>query len=475
VLERQLGDLAAVGGAFLADLFALAAGEEPGVARVRNVLQNDLLRRTLQHARAHTRYYGTEPAYAEWRQAQTGDPVDLGGLPFVDRALMAGRLHDFRADDVRLRSVSHTSGTTGLALDVYKSFEEIAVINDFYAGLSAPAIRTMISRPLVLSFPNVHHGAAVPMPGIGMTFVGGVTEDGLLHDAFRVLDTAYDIEGHDERISLISGLDHHVMLFTAFLLEQGISPARYGLNAITVTGGFISRYWLRFLETTWDCTVNDRFTLTEAIGGASRLHGSDTFLLDTHLIAEVVDPSSGRALETGTGLLAITNLYPFVQMQPTIRYLTGDVVRRVPGPGRLRFRFLGKQKNCIFRERAGSREWLLFSAALNDALHAFPDVRTFDRYANVESVHDRSLGSLPVVKVESRRDGDRLIIRLTIELRYAPHGRPERVAALQDRLVAELRGVPGTALSSGLDRGDVELEIIWASPGASGAPPVVKI
>ena len=263
--SRRLSELERIEPVPLADLFSLVNGDEPVLGELRNVLHASLLDRTIAHARQHTIFYASDPAYAEWTPRTDGRPSPLDGLPIVDRPLMASRLRDFLADDVHLRSICHTSGTTGLPLDVYKSFEEIAFINAFYTRLFEPFARLLTSRPLVLSFPNVHHGVPVPMPGIGLTFVGGVTEDGLIEDAIRILDTRYDIEGHDHKISIVSGLDHHLMLFTAALLDRGIEPRRFELNAINITGGFISTHWLRFLEDTWNCVVNDRFTLTESL------------------------------------------------------------------------------------------------------------------------------------------------------------------------------------------------------------------
>lgn len=102
--------------------------------------------------------------------------------------------------------------------------------------------------------------------------------------------------------------------------------------------------------------VNDRFTLTEAIGGASRIPGTDIFELDPHLLGEVVDPDTERRTDDSIGLLVLTNLYPFVQMQPLIRYTVGDLVRQLPGTGPMRFQFLGKVRNCISWIYHGRRE-----------------------------------------------------------------------------------------------------------------------
>jgi phenylacetate-coenzyme A ligase PaaK-like adenylate-forming protein len=459
----------------LAELFGLVNGDDETSSALRNVLQEFLLQRTIDHARRHTRFYGSDPRYRDWRGLRNGAAPDLQTLPVLERHELAARLPDFLADDVVLRSICHTSGTTDTPLDIYKSVEEIGFIHEFFSHLFDPVRKSLPSLPLVLTFPNFHHGVAVPMPGIGMTFVGGVTDDTLIRDARRQIETTYQIAGHDRCISMISGLHHYLLLFTSYLLEKGCDPRRYGMLAINVTGGFVPPHWLRFLERAWQCRVNDRFTLTEVIGGASRLPGMGVFALDPQIIGEALDCDTGRPVTAGVGMLALTNLYPFVQMQPLIRYKTGDLVRRVPHPGGFRFQFLGKTKNCVFWNRAGRREWLIFSASLVEILADFPDVNVYDWFSNLRSVSDRTLGSYPIMSVERVQHGDRLNIRITVELRYAPHCRGERVTELSRIILARLREVPDTGLAAGLACEAVALDIAFVGPGALSATPLIKV
>lgn len=459
----------------LAELFRLIDDRHELGTALRHVLQEFLLQWTLDHARRNTRFYAGDPRYGKWRARRNGEPPDLGSLPVLERREVQARTRDFLAGDVMVRSICHTSGTTDIPLDIYKSREEIGFIQDFFSQLFAPLREALPSLPLVLTFPNFHHGVAVPMPGIGMTFVGGVTDDTLIRDARRQIDTTYHIKGHDERISIISGLHHYLLLFSSYLLEQGIDPARYRMTAINVTGGFIPSHWLRFLEETWQCRVNERFTLTEVIGGASRLPGTSVFALDPQLIGEALDCDTGRPLQSGVGMLALTNLYPFVQMQPLVRYKTGDLIRRVAEPGGFYFQFLGKTKNCIYRDRDGRRQWMLFSARLIDILAEIPDINVYDWFANLRSVGDRTLGSYPIVAIESRPRDHQLDIKVTIELRYAPHCRAARIAELRQAVVAGLRETPDTELAAGIDAGNVALDVTFVSPGALSAPPLIKV
>lgn len=75
-------------------------------------------------SRKHTLYY-RRPEYSEWLPSAAGAAPDLDGLPLLHRETVVERFEEFLADDVTLRVVSHTSGTTGTPLNLYKSYEEI--------------------------------------------------------------------------------------------------------------------------------------------------------------------------------------------------------------------------------------------------------------------------------------------------------------------------------------------------------------
>lgn len=474
-LARRLSEQDRIEPRSLAQLFRYGAGQEPHCLALRHTLQKYLFHKTLEHACAHTEYYRDNSEYKNWQANPGCDQPRLDELPILDRQFVVKEFASFIADDVTLRSICHTSGTTGQPLDVYKSFEEVAFLNDYFIAFLEPIRPMLKTLPLSLSFPNFYHGVPVPLPGLGLGLVSGVTDDTLIVDAARVLAQTYDLKGYDSQVTLLSGLGHHVLFFTNYLHEQGLDPSSFKLNAVTITGGFIASHWMTFLQQSWACIVNNRFTLTEVIGGASREHDSDVFHLDHHLIGETLDPDTFSPMDSGIGLLALTNLFPFVQMQPLVRYLTGDLVRRHRRAGTFAFQFLGKTKNCVSIMRDNRREWLLFSSRLNDILCAISDVRFYDWFSNVTVAHDRSVGSLPLVSVETEQRPAQLMIRISIELRYAPHVRTAHVETLRRRIVTELQETPDTALKQRMEDGTVVLEVRFFGPGGLKGPIVIKI
>lgn len=474
-VARRLAETDGIDPQTLAELFRYATLASSHSIALRHVLQKSLLARTLTHARAHTGFYGNGVAYGTWDADGGPEPPDIRDLPVIDRTEVVERFGDFIADDVTLRSVCHTSGTTGTPLDVYKSFEEVGFLHDYFVAMLQPVQRVLQSRPLSLAFPNSYHGVPLPLPGLGMGFISGVTDDTLIQDAHRVLAGTYRIKGHDERITLLSGLGHHILFFTSYLLEQGVDPRQFRMNGITVTGGYMAPHWIEFLRESWGCIIHDRFTLTESVGGASRGWNSQTFYLDPHIIGEALDVDSQAPLKSGVGLLCLTNLYPFVQMQPLVRYLTGDLVRRLDDANGFIFEFLGKAKNCVSMWRNGRREWLLFSSTLNDILCSLADVRVYDWFSNVTVAYDRTVGSLPLLAVETEETSRGLSVRLSVELRYAPHTRRRHVDGLRQAIVDGLRKTPNTTLADRMDDGSVELAVQFVGPGQLKKPIVIKI
>jgi hypothetical protein len=450
----------------LAGLVETLAGSHPLKASALHVTQAWLMRHTLSKARENCAYYRDRAVYASLLPPEPGQPIDLSHLPVINRQLAVDHAEEIVSDRLELRQICHSSGTTGTPIEIHKSYAEVAFIGAYFTALFKPLRQRIGTLPLSLSFPNVNHGMPVPIPGFGKGFHGGVTDDTLIRDAVRVLQRDYRIAGHAPRIRILAGLEHHILFFTSYLLEQGIDPKGFQLHAVNITGNFVARHWLDFLAQSWGTLVNDRFTLTELIGGASRFGLTDEFVLDAQIFGEVVD-DDGRPVEEGVGRLCLTGMAPWVQMHPLIRYDTGDLVwrtRRDDTP-HLTFRFLGKQKNVVARMRGGRREYLLFSAALNEILSPIPDIRLYDWFANVRCALDRSIGSLPTMAVHyTEPEGEKPVLRIAIELRYAPHCFRPRIEELVRTLTARLRAVEGTVLAQAMDEGELDLQFDFLPP-----------
>jgi hypothetical protein len=458
----------------LAALFRYTFQNSSHALALRYCLQTALLKATVERARAGCAFYAS-PVYREWAETPAGEAPDLSCWPVIDRQMIIDQFDDFLSSEVSYSFTCHTSGSTGPALSIYKSVEETRFIRRYFEHLFEPNMRGLPSLPLILSFPNFYHGVGIPMPTLGKVFVSGVTDNTLIQDAAKVLRAEYKIRRHDRRISIISGLLFHVQFFTSYMLEQEGDLRSFGIRSVNLSGGYVARSVRKFIADAWGATVFDRYSLTEVLGGGYRCFRCGHFHLDPHVIGEVVDVDTGKVIDEGIGRLVLTSLYPFVQMQPILRYDPGDLVRRVRstcGP-ELSFDFLGKEKNCVRLRRDGVTEWLLFSVDVFECLGEIPDINVFEWFSNVGVARDRTVGARQLYAYTLKTDGLLPVIELDIELRYAPHCFTDRVAELKARILDALR-CANPLLGKRIDAGELGFEIRFIGPGALGNRFVIK-
>ncbi len=473
-VRDRLARMARVDPGGLARLFSLSSLEGDLPARLLHALHAALAHRTIAHARANVPWYREHPEYSRWAlpEGYPGRPSELlAGLPVLDRTLVAAAPARFAAEDTALGALGHTSGSTGTPLPVRRSVEEAEFTAAYFAHLSEPLARGG-RRPISLNLPNAYHGTPLRLPAPGLSLSSGVTDDLLLAETARAVTARYDLPGYGTHVEYLSGLVNHVLLLTGHLLEQGSDPGAVGLRGVSVAGGTAAPHWRRFLRAAWGCPVTDRFTLTEVVGGASRCRRCDLFHLDPHVFGEVLEPGSSAPVAEGPGRLVLTAFHPFVQMQPMVRYDTGDLVMRFDngcGPA-LAFEFLGKHGRAVSLEHRGRRRWLLFPAELNAVLAELPDVRAVEWASNVRSVHDRTLGGLPYARVRLDASCRPPELLVEVELRYGPHFHSARAEEVGARVAGRLRASAGTALAELEAGGAVRLRVACVPPGSLPEP-----
>jgi len=151
-------------------------------------------------------------------------------------------------------------------------------------------------------------------------------------------------------------------------------------------------------------------------------------LLEPTVIGEVVNPNTRRSVSTGVGVLLITNLYPFVQEQPFIRYWTGDLVRVGPPcvVDSLSFELEGRLSTCTLEYTDDSVDMLISGATVYDIVDDFPDVNSSRMFVDIEDISDHSaLGKLKF-GMELKFDNGLLAIHILLETRYLPYQHSER-------------------------------------------------
>jgi hypothetical protein len=378
---------------------------------------------------------------------------DLRRLPIVDKPMLRQAGAGALCAGLECAYVQHTSGTTGEPFLIHRSREEADFIHQFFDGLldreGSPEVRS-----LTLSLQAAEHGTPTVIPVQPLVLNGTEPEERV-----DLLRRRFHLEGVEPGISAISGPLPEICALTERMLAEG--PAEgFAVRYVTVIGFYPTERLRRAISEAWDgAFFVDRYSLSEIFGGATRCPLCDGAHFDTYVVPEVVDAATREPLPAdadGTGVLVLTSLYPFVQLQPFVRYWTGDLFHLRRGVCRApSYRFLGRLGHALF-DPADPGRLLLSGVDLLETLDGCPEVRR----------EEHKVLELPVAHGRFRYDGgsDRLHLELRIEIVMNPAFSPDLVARLR-RTIEEALRQRSPALAAQLDAGRAVLELTLLAPG----------
>jgi len=377
---------------------------------------------------------------------------DLSRLPIVDKDLLRRAGKDALCEGLEHAYVQHTSGTTGEPFLIHRSREEADFIERFFGGLMErdgdPEVRS-----LTLSLQAEEHGTPTIIPVKPLVLDGAEPEERV-----SLLRRRFDAEGVEPRISAISGPLPEVCALTERMLAEG-SPEDMAVRYVTTIGYYPTERLRRAISEAWGgALIVDRYSLSEVFGGATRCPLCDGAHFDTYVVPEVVDAATHEPLPAdadGTGVLVLTSLYPFVQLQPFIRYWTGDLFELLRGVCRApSYRFLGRLGHALF-DPASPGRLLLSGIDMLETLDGCPEINREE--------HDCL--ELPMACGRVHEEGDRIRLELRLEIVMNPAFSPDLAASLRRKIEEELRR-RSPRLAAELDSGRVVLEQTLLRPGS---------
>jgi phenylacetate-coenzyme A ligase PaaK-like adenylate-forming protein len=446
------------------------AGSGPAGAADRDAdatreLRDDLLRRTIAWCRERSSFYRERFAAAA---GGFRGMDDLPRLPVLTREEIAAHERELLCEPVQPACIQYTTGTTGTPLHLFRGPGEIAFIAKFYGEQVRELLATGERRPLHLSLTSAYHGQPTPVPAWAYAVFAGVYDRTQAQQARSLLEREFDLPGIEPRITAVVGGDILVKSLTAWLVATGVDLPALPVHTLAITGGHVSLARKRLLGELWQARVQDRFSLSEVFGGALECGLGGPWIFDTEVVPEVVHPRTMEPVDRGVGALVLTGLYPFMQMMPLVRYLTGDLVEVAGHPDRgdpdLLVRFVGRARRSLLDAGGAEVVPLLLSGPLHDVVEAFPDVAATTRFAD--------LGAGPHLELAGKLHYELSFgpgaIDLRLGLRYPPWHYPERVTELITRLREQLyRRFP--ALAERVRRGEMALSVS-AAPASEVAP-----
>jgi phenylacetate-coenzyme A ligase PaaK-like adenylate-forming protein len=430
-------------------------------AEARHSLRAALLQPTLAHAASNSKFY-----QRHWcgRDLQVRCLEDLSTLPILTKEDVSEGFDDLLCTSAFPALIQHTTGTTGKPLRVYRSAEELRFIRDFFLRTIPTDLREPM--PAVLHLADLYHGPSLEIPTRAHSVRAGMTDDILLTEAVRLLTTEHDVPGGRQKVSTIVGLVPYIKTFTNYLVETGFDFSRSTIRVICPLCTIVTPRWRSLLSSVWSAHVVDRYSLAEVFGGATRCLRCESFHFDPVVIPEVVNISSQENIREGVGALLLTTLFPFVQMQPMIRYWTGDLVEVSLDSCQpdLSVRFKGRISSTPIWERSGHSKVILCPVDIYECLDGLPDIGVSDRFIDIRAVRDHTAAGALRFRMSVDEHGGRPLLRVEIELRYSPHLYPSRCDELRRQIRANLQ-----RLSPSIASGEVELGLDFLPP--SSLPP----
>lgn len=364
---------------------------------------------------------------------------DLSNLPLLTRAAVE-EADDFIRMDRRVASVIHSSGSTGRPFVRYRSAEELGII--WEVGTRTALVRSKWgSRPRVVytTLSEAVHGSAVRVPTSALPISIGVTSRWLLDTAVDLIRRDPVSPGAENATKELHGRPRHLTVLADALCRHADERTRAAITSISTVGAPVHSRTRLFLEAAFPrAEIIESYSLSEIIGGAKRCERCSLYHPDAPIVAEVIDLANGRPVSDGTGMLVLTELYPFSQLQPFIRYVTGDLVRAASsgcGPG-MSFEFLGRAAQTPMADLGRGQEVLLTVQGLAEVLGELPDVARAPAGGRLCPPYDvLPLGS-PYAHMESRRgEAGAVQLNIAVGVTFSPRLYPDRAEAVRRQIV----------------------------------------
>jgi hypothetical protein len=405
----------------------------------------DMLRETLAFAREEISWYG-----GDRYNIALNEPGDLARLPIVTPADMLADPAAFSSSDEWPVGVSYSSSTTGrVGRPRWHSAGELTAI-----GALAKAEDVLPAwDEVALVIHPYDQGPTLSPPGRWNTIYAALFVPWHYEHVLDLLRSGWRRPGGVARISLLDASNPVLRVLTCWFESRGVDPRSFGIRHLEGYGSLQATNWRDRLVRSWGASYQDLFGLSEVKMSTARecpVCNAYHFLLP--IVAEIVDPMTRQPVTDGTGVLVLSELLPYAQLQVLLRYWTADLVEVAGrcvtfGSG---FYPLGRRSTSAVIERPGRRPLVVGDLQVAEVCAELADVAL----AEIAWAPWARDAGAPLCRIEA--EGRRVVV--TVGLRYAIdlfRKRTEEVqAAVRDRLLANVSG-----LVEGIELGEVELEI----------------
>lgn len=416
------------------------------------------LRETLAYARAQIPHY-QGPDYAH----ELHELADLQRLPFVRPEAYAAAPERFAVPGAWPELITFSSSTTGpIGRPRWHLQREFDVYGEALQRLLPH--RDSDSDGVTLVIHPYDQGAAQRPTGARRLVYTPFLVPWHYELILRLLRDGWRTPAGLLRIDHIDAFSPALRIFTTWLHQQGIDPAGFAVTGMSGYGSIQPQAWRRRLARTWGAEYQDIYGLSEVKHSeAFTCPVCDAYHFVRPIVPEVVDPHTGAPITTGFGVLVLSELRPFTELQVLLRYWTDDIVE-ITGPcmlADLGFRFRGRRADSLALARPHAAPIYVGALQVGEVVAELPDVAQAV-YPWAAFAHD-----VGAPRFGLRSDGR--TVTVTLELRYAPELFPARAAEVcaeaRERLLSAI-----TDLAALVDAGLHGLVVSACGPGALTAP-----
>lgn len=345
-----------------------AAGNE---LLTRTAFQNALLPRTITEAQ-------NVPFYVRhWRGcdvAAVRTIEDLPLLPLVNRQMLQAA-PDFLKEGGSAALLIHSSGTTGAPFIRYRGRQELDAVR--IVALRLASISGTAAQPRVVfsTIADATHGGGIPIPTNAHSVAISVNSASGINNAVDLLLKNPLLPGVEDAVVELQGRPRHLAILARELLRKGRPFHRERVERLTPIGYSVTPSLRRYFERAFPMAVlRETYSLSEAVAGAERCHSCGGYHTDAPLVCEIVTLDGAGGASGRTGRLVLTELHPFSELQPLIRYDTGDIVREVESSCDLGlgFEFVGRMHDTPLFDAGDGPHVALSTWKLTEVLEDMP-------------------------------------------------------------------------------------------------------
>lgn len=280
------------------------------------------LKKTIKYAYVNSKFYRELFDKNNINPDDINSMTDLEKIPLTSPKDITGDSFDFLClsqGKVEKPVTFYSGGTTGLRKRIYFSMNDIKNIKLFLSvGMNTVTGNEGIIQVIMQNSQERGIGSilAKALKDAGME---AYATDMMSESSNQIQDTI------DNKANIWFG-DTRIIYRITKEMEKKVDLKSIGLKILFLTVGYVSNNMKRYLEESWNCRVVTHYGLTEMGWGLAVdcEHGNGFHYNELDVIAEIIDPITGKTLPDGSeGELVFTSLGR--EAMPLIRYRSRDI------------------------------------------------------------------------------------------------------------------------------------------------------